>query len=389
MHGLRVAYLAFEPFPNAKGSGTRIHQLASALTSSGAEVHLVTLRGVSSATGLPAGAVQHALPILEDNFLKRALEFRAAVGRELMSIRPDVVHFRGVFEGQAALEHARQRNIPAVFEVNGLFSVELPYHYRALGQATSFLGKLRALEAQTLGAANLVVTQSQTTLDFLRRRGLSARTPTAVIPNGADPDLYRPPAVESNGGMTVLYAGTIAPWQGVAELLMALRRCVRERPMHLCLAGAVRRAWQRQLQRALRRLKVADAVTLHGPLPREALAKLVADADICVAPLRRDTRNGTQGCSPIKLFEYMSAARAVLATDLPCVREIMMPEETGVLATSARPSVLAEQLLRLAGDAELRRQLGERARADVIARATWCHRQAELLKHYRQLVSSR
>ncbi len=388
MHGLRVAYVAFEPFPNAKGSGTRMTQLTSALMSSGAEVHLVTLRGATSARP-PAGVVHHPLPILEDNFLRRALEFRAAVARELVSIRPDLVHFRGVFEGQAALAHARQRNLPAVFEVNGLFSVELPYHYRKLGQATSFLGKLRTLEAETLGAASLVITQSQTTLEFLRHRGLSPRTPAAVIPNGADPDLYRPPKAESDADLRVLYAGTIAPWQGVAELLMALRRCVRVQSMHLSIAGAVRRAWERQLQRTLRRLKITDAVTLHGPLQRQALANLVADADICVAPLRRDPRNKTQGCSPIKLFEYMSAGRAVLTTDLPCVREIVIPEQTGVLSTSARPSALAEQLLRLAGDARLRRQLGERARADILTRATWRHRQAELLGQYRQLLSSR
>ena len=301
MQGLRVAYVAFEPYPNAKGSGTRIQQLTNALGANGAEVHLVTLRGTVASASLPVGVIHHALPILQDNFLRRALDFRAAVGRELVSIRPDVIHFRGVFEGQAARAHARQRKLPTVFEVNGLFSVELPYHYRSLTESPEFLGKLRTLEAETLEDVSLVVTQSQTTLEFLRHRGLSPRTPAAVIPNGADPDLYRPPAVRSNSDLEVLYAGTIAPWQGVAELLMAVRRCARLGPMRLSIAGSVRRSWERQLLRALRRLKISDVVTLHGPLQRGALADLVARADICVAPLRRDGRNKTQGCSPINI----------------------------------------------------------------------------------------
>ena len=43
--GVRVAYAAFEPFPNAKGSGTRISQMLRALAEAGAEVRLYSLPG--------------------------------------------------------------------------------------------------------------------------------------------------------------------------------------------------------------------------------------------------------------------------------------------------------------------------------------------------------
>ena len=128
-------------------------------------------------------------------------------------------------------------------------------------------------------------------------------------------------------------------------------------------------------------------MTVHGPLDRRRLATVVADSDICVAPLRRDLRNREQGCSPIKIFEYMSAARPVLSTDLPCIREIIRPDVTGVAVSSARPSVLAQHLLQLAEDAALRRRLGARARDEILKHATWQHRREALVEQYQRLLA--
>ena len=98
----RVAYVAFEPFPNAKGSGTRIGQMLRALVGSGREVVLLTLPG-RGAGELPPGVEHRALPVFRGNFLERALAFRHRVARELHALRPHAIHFRGIFEGQAAM----------------------------------------------------------------------------------------------------------------------------------------------------------------------------------------------------------------------------------------------------------------------------------------------
>lgn len=376
----RVAYIALEPFPSPKGSGTRIGASVRALTEAGYEVHLVTLPARESRVA-PEGVQLHPITVYERNFLARALAFRDAVGRRLQAIGPDIVHFRGVFEGQAALAYARRHGIPAIFEANGLPSVELQYHYPAVGSSMPMLSRLRDLEAQALGGADMVLTQSQTTLGFLRGRGLPESTPALVIPNGATvPTTSGPETVPE----TVLYTGTLAPWQGVAELLMAARRCNRVRPVRFVLAGPVRRRWKVQLERFIRRLKVESAVTLAGPVERDVLARQIAGATVCVAPLRRDVRNKTQGCSPIKLFEYMAAARPVVATDLPCVREIV-DDDRGELVSSPRPKLLAERIMALLDDPTRRHELGRRAQAWVREHATWQHRAEALRRAYADL----
>ncbi len=375
----RVAYIALEPFPSPKGSGTRMAATVQALRDSGHEVELISLpsRGMGVA---PQGVRLRPVQVYERNYLERALAFRDAVGRVLEASRPDIVHFRGIFEGQAALAYAKQRGIPAIFEANGLPSVELQFHYPAVGRSMSMLGHLRDLEARTLQSADVVLTQSQTTLRFLRGRGLGSDTPSYVIPNGADLPTGDPPP-RSNVTPTVLYAGTLAPWQGVAELLMAARRCSRVRPIRFVLAGPVRNRWRRQLERHLQRLGVEDAVEMTGPLARDALAERMQEADVCVAPLRRDIRNRNQGCSPIKLYEYMAAGCGVLTTDLPCTREIV-DETRGVFVPSPRPKLLAQRLLAMLEDIEGTRALGEAARAWVREHATWPHRVRALTDVY-------
>lgn len=378
----RVAYVAFEPFPNAKGSGTRITATLRALVAAGYEVDLITLPPRHASAGLP-GVALHPIRLDERNFLARALAFRDAVGRRLRAIRPDIVHFRGVFEGQAALSYARVRGIPALFEANGLPSIELQYHYPAVGASMQMQGRLRQLEADTLRDADVVLTQSETTLGFLRTRGLLEATPAHVIPNGAElPEI--PTARATSERPTVLYTGTLAPWQGVAELLMAARRCARVRPLDVVLAGPVRRRWRTQLERFIRRLRIESVVTLTGAVDREDLSEAILGADVCVAPLRRDVRNKTQGCSPIKLFEYLAAARPVLATDLPCVREIV-DETRGELVPTPRPKVLAERILGLLDDTERGAELGRAGRAWVSAHATWAHRARSLVDIYARL----
>ncbi|MBI4953096.1 MAG: glycosyltransferase family 4 protein [Myxococcales bacterium] len=380
----RVAYVALEPFPSAKGSGTRIAAMLGALVSSGRQVHLLTLPARDTAEA-PPGVTLHPLAVLEPNFLARALAFRDQVARRLQAIRPDVVHFRGVFEGQAALGYAALRRIPAIFEANGLPSVELPYHYPAVGTSPAMLARLRALEARTLGAADAVITQSRTTLAYLCDHGKPHGTPSFVIPNAADPDAGDAGQAPSEPP-TVLYAGTLAPWQGVAELVMAARRTARERSLRFVLAGPARRRWELELRRLLRRLGLESVVSLAGALDRPSLARAVAGAALCVAPLRRDHRNAAQGCSPIKLYEYMAAGRPVLVTDLPCVREIVTPER-GELVAAPRPKLLAERILALLDDPGRRRALGLAARAWVREHATWQHRAAALQAVYASLGS--
>lgn len=385
-----MAFAALEGFPNRKGSGVRIRHTVQALAAEGAEVTLLTLRGDETGAPLPPGVHHHPLKVLDDNYLSRALTFGHMVGRALYTLRPDVVHVRGPFEGAAALEYARTRQAAFIFEVNGLPSVELRYHHPRAGQAHDFLCKLRAQEQHLLQRADLVLTQSQATARFVRLRAQGPLRPV-VVPNGADPERFCPgpgPA-HAQDEVRLLYSGSLAPWQGLMDLLPALRQARREAELRLTILGPARRAWTRAILTAARRFKVQDLLQLEAAGDTQAVAEHIQAADICLAPLARDSRNRVQGCSPIKLFEYMAAGRAVLASDLPCVREIVQPEVTGLLHKPSNPHRLREALLTLASQPRLRHELGLRARRWVLQEATWAHRHHQLVTAYASMLAEK
>jgi len=108
---------------------------------------------------------------------------------------------------------------------------------------------------------------------------------------------------------------------------------------------------------------------VEGPLAPEQIPAFLAQSQVCLAPLPDDPRNSLQGCCPIKILEYLAAGRAVLATRVPPVEEILEHGRTGWLVRPGSPSALAEGLLTLAARPDLVEALGRNARAE--AEACW------------------
>lgn len=383
LSGVRLAFAAFEPFPSHKGSGTRMRALLTGLRDAGAEVTLVSLAPKSGTEAQAIAGIDHrTVRVREPNYLSRGLRFRRAVLGELAASRADVVWVRGVFEGAAARAYHAMRGARVLADINGLPSVELRYHYPAFDNDLE--AKFRREEEVLLRSAHGLTTQSNTTAAFLAQRAQLDVTRISVVPNAANPSAFSP-GNEASG--RIVYVGTLAPWQGVVELMMAVRRVGRERDVKLEIVGPAKRLWIKQLRRIQRRLKIDHAVHYHGGLGHSETASVVSSASICVAPLRADIRNAQQGCSPIKVFEYMSAGKVALSSDLACVREIVDHQETGWLAPRAQPRHLAAAITTLLDDAKLRASLGEAARNKICRAHTWAHRQSQWNAEVTRLLS--
>jgi len=364
----RVLYASFDAFPAPKGAAVHIAHTVGAVAR-GAEVDLLTLPGAGGcAAALPEG-VRH-LPFAppEGNFLHRALEWGDHVARRLLEVDYAGVHVRSLWEGTPALLLQGDRGYRLVYEANGLPSVELKYHYPAVGRDTSLLGRLRTQERALLRGADRVMTQSVTTGRFLRGHGAAAAR-LRVIPNGVECDRFALPAAPPPGPPVVLYLGTLAPWQGVGFLLEAFARL--ERPARLEIVGPGRKEWRRAHERRLQRLSLEDRAVLRDPVPPAEVPALLATAAVCTAPLTVTDRNVLQGCCPLKVLEYMAAGRAIAAARLPATAELLRHEETALLYKPDKPRRLTETLERLLDDPALAARLGAAAAADARARFPW------------------
>lgn len=118
------------------------------------------------------------------------------------------------------------------------------------------------------------------------------------------------------------------------------------------------------LEARARRLGVAERVVFEGPQPHGRCLEAIADSGLFVLPCRT-AANGDKDGIPVVLMEAMAAARAVIAGDLPAIRELIEDEISGLLVVPDDAAALASAIGRLAGDDHLRRTLGAKARSHI------------------------
>jgi glycosyltransferase involved in cell wall biosynthesis len=385
-----VLYSAFDVVPSPKGASTHITYFARGLVDAGYRVQLITA-GDSS---LPerdtyCGAEMLRVPVGGDlNFLKRAIEFGQAVMKHLDSIgMPSygVVHFRSIWCGLPIVQARPRFGYKTLFEVNGLPSVELKYHYPAL-KGSPVLAKVKEQEIATLLLADAIICPSAVTRAYVASLGIP-REKITVIPNGVDTKLFTPQRVNLPAEQpTILYIGTLADWQGLGVLIEAMPAILSQHPVKLRIVGRGRGRQRKDLLKRIRKLGLEAQVSVEPAVPHHEMPKLLAQANVCVAPLVYNDRNVTQGCCPIKAIEYMACARPIVASNLPVVRELVRDDADALLFTPDDPADLARCILAILNDASLAQRLADSAAKRARARFSWHEAQKKLLRVYEKLT---
>ncbi len=139
------------------------------------------------------------------------------------------------------------------------------------------------------------------------------------------------------------------------------------------MAAALRERW-RELGMPLDRFLYAGHVS-----PADVPLYLCA-FDVCAMPHPPDAQFSFY-TSPLKLFEYMAAGRAIVASDLPAWSDVVADGDSALLLPPGDIAAWAAAIKRLKSDRELREQLGERARQRALAHYTWRARAERILAH--------
>lgn len=386
----RVLYSAFDVVPSPKGASTHVAQFVSGLAEGGYDVTLVTPRapGLAEEERFCGARLLRVGTPGSGNFLGRALEFGEATAAIAATQGPfDVVHYRSFWSGLPLLLHQERHGYRTVFEANSLAAVELPFHYPAL-RGSPTLEKIRALELLTLTGSDAVVCVSKVSRGYLTSLGVPAGR-VHVIPNGVDPDQFAAtPLLSLDGRVPVaLYVGTLADWQGLSTIISALPRILARRPMTLRIVGRGRSRQRKDVAKRIHKLGLDEHVSVEPGVPHHEVPALIASADIALAPLSYNERNVVQGCCPLKVLEYASCGRPMVASNLPVVRELLREGRDALLVPPDAPEALAAAVLRLLEDERLRTRLAARAARRVRELFTWKRAQSRLLKTYEKLLS--
>ena len=169
-------------------------------------------------------------------------------------------------------------------------------------------------------------------------------------------------------------------------MIESMPKLLELRRVRLRIVGSGRKRQRKELEKKIRKLGLCDSIQLEAPVPHHQVPGVISEADVCLAPLALNDRNITQGCCPIKILEYMSCGRPVVATNLPVVRELVREDMDALLFAPDDRDDMIRQILRLLSDRALAADLATRAAAGVRSRFTWHHAGKKLLKVYRGLM---
>ncbi|MBI5880352.1 MAG: glycosyltransferase family 4 protein [Chloroflexi bacterium] len=388
----RVFYSAFDLVPSPKGASTHITYFVRGLVAAGYGVHLLTAGdGSLPAEDTYEGATVARVPppASDANFLAHAIAFGQFALAHVESAPPyDVVHYRSLWSGFPLTRARPQHGYRTLFEVNGLPSVELKYHYPGL-RDSPLLTKIREQELATLATSDAVICPSDVTRAYLTSLGVP-RARITVIPNGVSARDFLPTPLPDDDGHVpvILYVGTLADWQGLELLINAMPKVLERHPARLRIVGRGRGRQRKALAKQVRKLGLEPHISIEPAVPHHAVPALIAASDICVAPLALNDRNVTQGCCPLKVIEYMASGRPLVAANLPVVRELAREDIDALFFAPDDPDDLARQLVRAASDRVLAQQMATHAAERAHTRLTWHEAQKKLLRVYERLATS-
>jgi glycosyltransferase involved in cell wall biosynthesis len=279
--------------------------------------------------------------------------------------RPDLIYERYNLFLMAGVLFAVLHRTPIFLEINAPLARErAAFGGLALDRIAAWL------ERCTWRAADLVLPVSHELAEIVQQAGVPPER-IVVIPNGINEEDFLSP--DSTGskrdlglqGKTVLgFIGFVRDWHGLDGVLDLFADPLCPPDLHLLVAGDGPAL--PGLKSRAKRLGLLHRVTFSGLVDRDVLARHIAAFDIALQP------KAVGYASPLKIFEYMAAGKAIVAPNQANIREILVDGQSARLFAPGDDAAFREAVFGLAQQPALRERLGARARLTIRERGyTW------------------
>ncbi len=293
--------------------------------------------------------------------------------RRARALKPDLLY---VWFPQSAV-FGLLHKLPVIFEIHI--------------QPTGLLGPLWHRAFANLRGRKRLVSITRALVDMLERDYNMRLEPDEVViaPNGVDLERFAslPAPAEARHQIgirpapTVMCTGHLYAGRG-ADLFLALAKSIP--PAHFVWVGGRPEDVNTWKQRA--EAESISNITFTGFIPNRDLPLYQAAADILLMPYSRSimgssgTADSASVASPMKMFEYIAAGRAIVSADLPVIREVLNEKN----AVFCEPDILENwriEIEALLENEPRRAELGRQARRDV-EKFSWRAREEKVLEGF-------
>src|SRR5574341_1382567 len=417
---MRILVLSDTFPPDVTGGAARSAMTqCQALQRLGHEVHVLSTRRNSSspakseADGIPVHRLAIDYPMRGQAYLGLYNPAAALGVRRIISeTQPDIVHAHNIhaYLTYNSLAIAKRSGRPVVLTLHDLMTVAyqkfdsyidpdwqyIPetFNYRISPWSQLKLQRfryfplrnffIRAILRRYVDAA---ISPSAALLEVLEANGVRARR-MMRLPNGVNPEEFESSAEEQaqlrsqldlTGKSIILIAGRLNAAKGAVQMLQAMPQIIAEVPQAALLALAPPDRTSGGRLAIAESLGIGHYIRFAGWLSGRKLAAAFGAADVCAVPSVYFDN------FPTVNLEAMAAGTPVVATCFGGSREVVEEGTTGFIVNRFNLGMLAERIITLLRDEDLRRRMGIQAQRRMRERYDWLQQGARLVEIYREI----
>ena len=303
--------------------------------------------------------------------------------RAVIEFKPDFIYERYALFGFAGVLLARRMSVPVVLEVNTPYAQAWAQYF-----GLYFRRIAQYIERRTLQAAARIITVTHVQRGMLARIGVPSER-VSVCHNAIDPDWFHPQRHTDPGlrerlglrGVVIGFVGTMNRWQGMPEFRGVIQTVIESgADVSFLLVGDGE--FRAQLEDFCNERGFGTRVVFTGRKRHAEIPPLIAAMDVAVL------LNSNNYGSPMKIFEYLGMAKAVVAPSVDPVLEVLEDGRTGMLIEPGDGAQMAQRILQLVQDDALRERLGMAGRAYVETHHTWRANAQAVIDAYRNVGAS-
>ena len=191
-----------------------------------------------------------------------------------------------------------------------------------------------------------------------------------VIPMGVDlKGLFTPDPGVQRKTDELLFVGRLVEKKGVHFLLEAMPAVIKKHPtVRLILAGSG--PMEQELRQQAQRLHLSEKIDFSGMVSQTRLPELYRTATLAIFPFIVAKSGDQEGFGLVQV-EAMGCECPFIAGDLPAIHDIITHEENGLIFPSGNAQALADAIIKLLDDPELRGRLAVAGRKTVVQKFDW------------------
>jgi glycosyltransferase involved in cell wall biosynthesis len=382
---LRVLVTIFEQLIPISGGGTpRISSIINILTKKGHEVSVAASLATDVEKALKILNCDDVLTLknidrLDRKKINKYLFFHPLNISKIVSgatkLKPDMIIAHNSIAGLAALLARKVVHSLVVVDMTDLiFEYLSSYDTHAWAFQLQRIGE--KLEKKVIRESDKIITISDALRGTLIRKGAMPNR-VDVVYDGVNIDVFRPHMNEAKrlrkkygDGVenVVMYHGVIDPQDHPEIIVDAAEHVTKEHPdtMFWIIGDG---AAIPGIKEKIRRKKLEKHFFLSGWVPFEKVPTFISACDLGFVILPDITSARIR--VTLKGFEYWACEKPIVVSDLPALREIVSPWETGLFYKPGDPKDLAEKTCILLDDKRMSRKMGKSGRKLVETKYSW------------------